>query len=221
MVAPLDLIVPQHNHSHLTVRLLAAIPAFVRVILVDNGSTNEHYLAASGALRPSDITVPLPQNQGYTKAINAGLEHATAPYVGVQDNDTVPPPGTYEELLNALRTDPGLGMVGPLLSNSHSPQHFPFKNGDHTITTGMLTTTCAILRREALTDVAPLDEAFYAYGVDNDLSTRLIKAGWHLGIVQAVTVHHDHHVTTRALIGDDGMNREGERALRLLKEKHG
>ena len=78
--------------------------------------------------------------------------------------------------------------------------------------------TATILRREALDAVGWLDEAFFFYNEDLDLSLRLRKAGWGLWYCPtAVIDHHEggssHLIRTRATI-------EGYRGSLLLAKKH-
>ena len=49
---------------------------------------------------------------------------------------------------------------------------------------------CFLLRRKALDEVGPLDEDFFMYGEDVDLSYRLLKGGWENWYVPADIVHY-------------------------------
>jgi GT2 family glycosyltransferase len=89
-------------------------------------------------------------------------------------------------------------------------------------TNGLLAFFCAIIRREALDDVGPLSEEYgLGYGEDDDYCIRMRQAGWKLGIANDAWVDHDHHATYKVTIGEEGMEREGQQGLALLREKYG
>jgi GT2 family glycosyltransferase len=89
-------------------------------------------------------------------------------------------------------------------------------------TNGLLAFFCAIIRREALDEVGMLSEEYgIGYGEDDDYCIRMRQAGWKLGIANDAWVDHDHHATYRVTIGEDGMEREGQQGLALLREKYG
>ena len=75
-----------------------------------------------------------------------------------------------------------------------------------------------LLRREALDAVGWLDEAFFFYNEDLDLSWRLRRAGWELWYCPAAVVFHHEggssaHVRDRVVL-------EGYRGSLLLAHKH-
>ena len=73
----------------------------IEVILVDDGSPDscpaivDEYAAADSRV----IAIHQP-NGGYGKAVNTGIAHATAPYIGIIESDDWIEPAMYEKLYN-------------------------------------------------------------------------------------------------------------------------
>jgi GT2 family glycosyltransferase len=86
---------------------------------------------------------------------------------------------------------------------------------------GWLPGTCLLLRREALDRIDWLDEAFFFYNENIDLSWRLRKAGYGLACATRIHVRHHEGVATRsdpALLAR--AIREGYAGSVLLARKH-
>ena len=87
-----------------------------KVVVVDNGSTDGSRAAVAG--RPVDW-VDAGANLGYGRAANLGAgQVGDADYLLVCNPDLVLRAGTVKFLVEALDGDPGLGLVGPRLSNT-------------------------------------------------------------------------------------------------------
>lgn len=219
-----DIIVCVHNalddvRRCLTVLLQTTMPPF-RLILIDDGSqppTAEFlrtFAADHGAtLFRSEIA------EGYTLAANRGLRLVEAPYCVLLNSDTEVTVGWLDCMVDAMRSNPRLGLVGPL-SNTASWQSVPelFVDGDwapnelmdglsvadmgrivsrngsiHPIPIGFLNGFCMLIRREVLDEVGLFDEVTFGagYGEENDFCIRARSQGWQLAIVeQAYVAHH-------------------------------
>jgi N-acetylglucosaminyl-diphospho-decaprenol L-rhamnosyltransferase len=78
-------------------------------------------------------------------------------------------------------------------------------------TTGWLSGSCMLLRREAFEQVAGFDPTYFMYCEDMDLCRRLAEAGWqNVYVPSAVITHSGGHATSRAA---GPMLREHHRAL--------
>lgn len=71
------------------------------IVVVDNNSSDEsrQWLAAN---RPDVTLLARPDNGGFSKAVNAGIEQARGPYVALLNNDTALDPAWLGELVRAL-----------------------------------------------------------------------------------------------------------------------
>lgn len=136
MSAKIDVIIPQYNRFEKTEILLKSINTHyrdrassvdVRVILVDDGSVVEGAVDTLVRTAPplgKDIIVCSSKNLGFVRATNMGLcASVDSPYVVLQNNDTEVYPRLYENMLEAFKENPKLGIVGPVSSETeHSWQ---------------------------------------------------------------------------------------------------
>lgn len=123
-----DVIVPQFNQSAYTEALIASIASSgdkPRVILVDNGSAAEEKERAIKALQQSGLdhlVIANESNEGFVRAVNAGLKLTTAAFITIQNNDTVVYEDCYSRMAAVLARDHGIGIVGPLSDGCCSAQ---------------------------------------------------------------------------------------------------
>ncbi len=143
----LSVVVPVHDQWPLTAQCLHALRAStpgmtIQVIVVDNASTDEtatHCTALGTKLFNANFTC-LRQNHnlGFGRACNLGAQLAQGDLLCILNNDTVPLPGWFPPLHEALTDKPGFGAVGPLLlyPDSRRVQHLgvafcPRRNAHH------------------------------------------------------------------------------------------
>ena len=223
----LDIVMLQCGFPELTVRAIQSIKAtsMARIILVDNGSDAADVKTALDELRSWDTLIRNHENLGFAKAVNQGIRASTAPYVCVQNNDTVVHRDALQNMLDWLEADKTLGLIGPLTNSANTEQRVSgpeAMTGGYRYTSGLVAFFCAVIPRRVIDDVGPLSEEYgLGYGEDDDYCIRLRRAGYLLGIAHDAYVHHDHHTTYRALFGDDGIREMGEQGLALLREKYG
>ncbi|MCD6024321.1 MAG: glycosyl transferase family 2 [Fibrobacteria bacterium] len=97
-------------------------PAERDIVIVDNASRDTGYLDAYR--EAPDVRVILsPENLGYARAVNRGLEKASGEHFLILNPDIVFRGNPLPGLAAALERDPRLGAVGPLLRDaSGAPQ---------------------------------------------------------------------------------------------------
>ncbi len=88
------------------------------IVLVDNCS-REPALPVIRGRYPQVRTFSAPHRQGFAKNYNQGIRVARGDIVLVLNNDTLVDEGALDTLLDALRTHPEYGMVGPKLVGRH------------------------------------------------------------------------------------------------------
>ena len=113
-----SIIIPVHGQWLWTERCLEAIlrtevSELAEVIVVNDASPDETLLRLREY--PWVKVVDLPKNLGFTLASNKGAEAATGEFTLFLNNDTEPLPGFLEALIQALDSDPTIGMVGSRL----------------------------------------------------------------------------------------------------------
>jgi glycosyltransferase involved in cell wall biosynthesis len=90
-----DIVLPCLDEAEALPGVLAAMPAGYRVLVVDNGSTDDTVAVATAC----GATVVSEPRRGYGAAVHAGLLSATADLVGVLDADGSLPPQALPQLV--------------------------------------------------------------------------------------------------------------------------
>lgn len=202
---PVAVVVVNWNHGHLLRDCLDALMAqdhMLDVTVVDNGSADgspgwitDHY--------PAIRLLPFSDNQGFSRAFNCGVQCTDAPFVLSLNPDVTIRPGFVLEMVCAAAQDERIGMLAPKLLQARDPalldstglfidrRRRPYDRGQGEADRGQYDTQidvfgacggAALYRRAMLKDLAPdgeyLDEDFFAYYEDADLSWRARLRGW-------------------------------------------
>ena len=143
------------------------------------------------------------ENQGFARANNRAIRQAQGEYVLLLNPDTIVEESTLRNVLAFMEAHPKAGGAGVMMRNedgSLAPEsrralpppwvsclkmigfdkryymsHLPWEEpGRIEVISGAF----CFLRRKALDEVGLLDEDFFMYGEDIDLSYRLLKGGW-------------------------------------------
>ena len=206
-------------------------------VLVDNAS-EDGSVAHVRSHFPSVRVLEAGANLGFAAGNNLALRQATTTHVVLLNNDTLVRPGWLAALVSAADSDPRAGAVqakllfagrpgviqsaGTLLLSDGSAGDRGFGEPDD----GRFSrreevfgacAAAALYRREALDDVGLLDEAFYMYYEDVDLSWRLRLAGWKVLYEPAAVVDHVHSATSGPDSGFMRFHAERNRLLMVLK----
>jgi glycosyltransferase involved in cell wall biosynthesis len=177
-----DLVLPCRDEGPALPALLAAVPAHLSVIVVDNGSRDDTARVAE-RLGARVITEPRP---GYGAAVHAGIEAATADYVAVMDGDGSFDPAEVDRLLTAVVTgdaDLALGRRRPV-ARGVWPWHARAGNaivvGWLRRTTGFPARDLAPMRVCRRTDLVALDVRDRRFGYPLELLRKATAARWRI-----------------------------------------
>ena len=197
-----SVVIPVYDGECLLPAVLAAIRAECQgrtfeIIAVDDGSTagRSRYVreqAAAGLLR----VVEGPR-RGTAAAVNAGIREAQYPFICQIDQDVIVCPGWMDTLFDALADDDVAAAQGRYTTAEHAGfwarvmgrdleqryDRIASPHVDHVCTGN------TIYRTAALHQVGLLDETF-GYAADNDLSYRLVKAGYRLAFCRTARSVH-------------------------------
>jgi len=186
------------------------------VIVVDNGSTDgtaEHLEQAFPAVR----VLRLPENIGFGRAVNRGLEAVETDVVVLVNNDVLCPPDFLERLL-APFADPSVASVAGVLLQFDQPGlvdsagieldttlrswdalwHRPVDGLDRAPEPVGPCGGAAAYRTAVLRSVGGFDETFFAYWEDVDLALRLRLEGHRCVRAPAARALHKHGQTLGA-----------------------
>src|SRR4029079_7424608 len=95
---------------------LAGDPQIASVIVVDNCSSDNTRTVIKHEF-PQVTIIANPQNEGYGRACNIGLEKVTTPYAILVNPDAVLKPGATQALLDASARYNDAALLAPLLYN--------------------------------------------------------------------------------------------------------
>ncbi|GAA1625837.1 bifunctional polysaccharide deacetylase/glycosyltransferase family 2 protein [Actinoplanes couchii] len=188
---PVTVVVPAYNEKECiadTVRSLAASTHPVRIIVVDDGSTDGTAEIAESLGFPN-VTVIWQPNAGKPAALNTGIAAADTDVVVMMDGDTVFEPDTVRLLVQPF-ADARIGAVAGNAKVANRTglialwQHIEYVVGfsidrrAYDVMQCMATVPGAIgaFRREALRQVDGLSDDTLAE--DTDLTIAIIRAGW-------------------------------------------
>lgn len=195
------------NQTALTIDCLTSLAqqdyGNFRVLVIDNGST----AGSAGAIRsqfPQVELIELPENIGYSPANNLGIKHALAQkcdYVFLLNNDTTVDSQMLTHLVAVAESDASIGMTGPTMLYYSNPEIIWSAGASIDWRTGAATqldegrhlgsidnaacrdvdyiTSCAVcIKKQVFEDVGLMDERYFIYYEEADLSIRASAKGW-------------------------------------------
>lgn len=179
MTTSVDVVLPCLDEAEALPAVLAAMPADYRVLVVDNGSTDDTVaVATSGGA--AVISEP---RRGYGAAVHAGLLAATAKLVAVLDADGSLPPQVLPRLVAAVGEGADLAVGRRIPQAGAWPWHARAGNAALAALLryrGLPVHDIApirVARRQALLDLGVTDRGF---GYPFELLLRAGAAGWQL-----------------------------------------
>lgn len=224
------IVIPNLNGASVLDACLAALSGAaaslrLQAVVVDNASSDAS-VALVRAGYPEVAVVENAENLGFAAACNLGARPYESRYVLLLNNDVTLLSGTLQALVAFADAHPKVGALSPLMCWPDGRPQGP-KLGlqalwsPEAVAMSWLPGTCLLLRREALDHVGWLDEGFFFYNEDLDLSWRLRKGGWDLYCLPEIRVRHlEGHATRSDLEVRARAIAEGYRGSVLLTQKH-
>ncbi len=210
-MAKITIIIPNYNGVHFMEPCLAALSRQTcqdfRLLVVDNGSGD----GSVKWLKQHQIpAIFLPENRGFSGAVNAGIRMADTPYVILLNNDTEPEPDYVKELLRAIEASPRIFSVSPKMiqlyhkelmddaGDMYSIMGWAYQRGVGQEETRYnrpchIFSACAgaaIYRRAVFDEIGLFDEMHFAYLEDIDVGYRAKIAGYYSLYCPRSVVYH-------------------------------
>jgi N-acetylglucosaminyl-diphospho-decaprenol L-rhamnosyltransferase len=174
----------------------------VRVLVVDNGSSETDLARLRASLPPDADVLELGANTGFGPGANAGfrwfLSHDPAPWLGVAPHDAEPQPGCLRRLLDEVGARPAAGLASADVGDGLTPvldRYFGAIHAEATVADGWEPAgyphgTLMVARRHCLEDVGLFDERYFAYCEEAELALRAQERGWEVGVVRGAEVRN-------------------------------
>ncbi len=227
----LAVILLNYRRHDLVVDCLATLEPELRgrsdwcVIAVDNDSRDGSAARIRAAIGERGWSgwvqvVESPRNGGFSFGNNSGIQAIAAENYLLLNSDTLVRAGALGAMLDAMRAQPDVGLLGPRLEDiDGTPQescfryHTPWSELMAAAQTGPISRllrgyqialpaaaaphdtpwisfACVLLRRDALAQIGPLDEGFFMYFEDMDYCRRAWAKGWRVRYEPAARVVH-------------------------------
>ena len=193
------------------------------VFVVDNDSTDGSVDYLSRRFAGRITLIDSHKNLGFARANNIAIRQSTGQYVLLLNPDTFVGEDALRQAVDFIDAHPKAGGVGVMMHNSDgtlAPEsrraiptpwvsllkmlgfskryymsHLPW---DQPAQIEAMSGAFCLLRREALDAVGLLDQDYFMYGEDIDLSYRILKQGYENWYVPAPIVHYKGESTVRS-----------------------
>jgi GT2 family glycosyltransferase len=126
---------------------------------------------------------------GQARALNDVFRQLTTEYVAWLSDDNIVLDGGLTEACRILDGEPDLGMIGLKVKDVQGPFIAAQYIGGIS-TAGILNVNQGLLRRSILNEVGGFSEEFMDYGIDPDLTAKVLFTGCGIAYTKAVVIHH-------------------------------
>ena len=193
------------------------------IFVVDNHSGDGSVEYLRSRLQKRITLIECNQNLGFSKANNIAIRQSKGEYVLLLNPDTFVAENSLREVLKFMDDHPHCGGCGAKMHNADGTLARESRRGiptpwvalkkmlgfsaryylshlswDQPAQIEAMSGAFCMLRREAIDKVGMLDEDFFMYGEDLDLSYRLLKGGYENWYVPADIVHYKGESTQKS-----------------------
>ena len=202
----LSIVIGTRNRKAILVKCLQAligkIAASHQMIVIDAGSTDGTIEYLRG-IREIDLVCdgrPIGQAQSFNRVFPL----LKSKFIGWISDDNVVQSGMLDTAVEILQRNPKIGMVA-LKVKDVAGLHTgpPYTAGIYD--TGILNCNQGVIRSDLFRQIGYFDESFKNYGLDPDLTTKVLLAGSRVVHTKAVAIHHfrDHDAEDSAISKDE------------------
>ena len=177
------------------------------ILVVDNGSTD----GSVEWLKENEIpSIFLPENTGFSGAVNVGIKESKTPFVILLNNDTEAKEGYVEALIREIERSPKIFSVSPKMiqlyhkelmddgGDMYSIMGWAYQRGvgqeieryNRACNVFSACAGAAIYRREVFEEIGYFDEMHFAYLEDIDVGYRAKIAGYYNRYCPSAEIYH-------------------------------
>lgn len=194
-----DVVIPVYNAPELTRRCIDSLyeyvePGIGRVIAYDDASDAPTARMLDALAHPRLAVVHGDPNVGFGAAVNRGVERCTSPLVLVLNSDVEARDDFLSPLVQVLRSDPRAAAVSPGGESFRRYDFDRYVKRSGCVVTHHLPGHAFLVRRDLFREVGGFDPLFgRGFFEDRDLSRRLYRAGWWIGVHPRCRLDHASH----------------------------
>jgi len=191
--------------------LIGTITAPYEIYITDAGSSDGtiQYLKSLSEKHKNLILIEEGQKLGQAKSLNNVFRTLNSDYTLWLSDDNIALDGMIDLSVSILEEFEEIGMVGLKVKDiSGEFQQAPYIGG--VSDSGILNVNQGMLRTKLLHSVGYFDEEFKDYGIDSDLTTKVLLSGYQVVYTKDIAVHHNrtHEMYPGAI---DNLSRETRR----------
>lgn len=222
----IDVVIPNYNGKAFLYECLTSLRNQTckdfNVLVVDNGSTDGSVEYLQAEFQEVKV-IALPENKGFSAAVNAGINSGKAPLVFLLNNDTKVAPHCIEYLLEAALQNQGFDFFASKMINYHDHSLLDgagegFLRGGVGYRLGTMENDsrfystsrevfgacagAALYRKSLFEEIGTFDEDYFAYLEDVDFNLRANCRGKKCWYVSEAEVYHIGSATTGSKINE-------------------
>lgn len=161
----------------------------VRIYVTDAGSTDGTIEWLRGAASDRLVPVFVGRKLGQAKAYNDVFATVDTPYVVWLSDDNEIVNRGLDVAVRILDREPGIGMVGLKVKDRTGPfQAAAYVGGISSV--GILNVNQGVLHTDLLKRLGGFSEEFADYGIDPDLTAKVLFSGHSIVYTRKVAIHH-------------------------------
>jgi GT2 family glycosyltransferase len=218
METELSIVIGTRNRKEILEKCLNALIGKIQtshqIIVIDAGSTDGtiQYLENITEIHLICDGEPIGQAQSFNRVFPA----LKCRFICWISDDNVVQPGILDTAVKILQNNQKIGLVALKVKDVAGPHTGPPYTGGIK-KTGILNCNQGVIRSDLFKNIGYFDESFKNYGIDYDLTTKVLLAGYRVVYTKTVAIHHfrDHD-------SEDGAIAKAERTKNreLLKKEY-